>query len=325
MAALLALGLAAGAARPVVYKEPHFSLVNKTDIVYGQGLTCTGSKCKALDLVLDSYTPDDGGATLRPAYIMMHGGGWKEGGKNDAWIKSGASFFGSRGFSCFGIQYRLEKDNGTFPSDWPKGPTPTVSAQGGAEYGATRDLKAAIRWVRANAKQLGVDETRIALGGGSAGAISSIAAGVGFEDDYKAELKGMDPTLDSTNYDVSSSVRALVSHWGSGLGEQIVQSTDKQNRSRYSAKSPPICEFHGDKDTTVPYADALALESIYDSLGVTYEMNTLKGCGHSAWCYGCPDLQANLCRCKDKAKDTCDVMDTTALPFLVTHLDLDLK
>ena len=58
-------------------------------------------------------------------------------------------------------------------------------------YPAVRDLKAAIRWVRANAEKYNVDPTRVVVSGGSAGATNSLAAGVTFDGDYRDEVSAM--------------------------------------------------------------------------------------------------------------------------------------
>jgi acetyl esterase/lipase len=322
-----------------VFKEATLKVVNETKVRYGQGLQCadgerTKSGCKPMDLLLDIISPASKMNTaLRPAYIIMHGGGWIGGGipldHPDGWTEASSMFFASRGFVCFIINYRLQKDNGTYPKDWPLVNRPVPGSHTGlpaAEYPATRDLKAAIRFVRANSEKYGVDPSRIAIAGGSAGSISSIAAGVVDEDDYKTELLADDPTLASTHLNTSSKVQCVVSHWGAGYGEMIVQAADPTNRSRYTNKAAPVIEFHGDKDTTVPFADALAVEAAYQqansSGNLAYEMNVLKGCGHTAWCAGCP----GQCKCKDGHKPAqCDGMDRTTLPFLVQHLDLVLQ
>eukprot|EP01046_Picozoa_sp_COSAG06_P050125 COSAG06_NODE_7866_length_2348_cov_2.260560_1_plen_453_part_00 len=326
---LLALLSTAAADRPVVYSNAKWNLINRTNVKYGEGLTCTDkarTKCKPMDLLLDSYIPDDGGKAPRPAYIMMHGGGWR-GSNMGEWTRTGGYFYGSRGFAAFAIQYRVAKDQAPYPKTWPDlvpGAKPSSRQLAAAEYGATRDLKAAIRYVRANAAELGVDPTRIAIGGGSAGAISAIAAGVVGEDDYKTEIT--DSTLNSTYPQVSSKVSAVVSHWGAGYGETAVQDGDPKKRSRYNATSAPIIEWHGDADKTVPFADAQAVQTEYNKVGATYEMNVMKGCGHSSWCNGCPELAQPNCMCKSGPQDgpPCYYMDRHTLPFLVTHMDLDL-
>jgi hypothetical protein len=77
-------------------------------------------------------------------------------------------------------------------------------------YPAVRDLKAAIRFVKANAAKYGVDPNKIVVSGGSAGATNSVAAGATFEGDYGREMNASyDPTLASTNLDQTSTVQVV--------------------------------------------------------------------------------------------------------------------
>lgn len=310
---------ALAASRPVVYQTSAFNVRNITDVVYGQGLTCADGSCKPMDLLMDVTLPVQSGNALHPACIFMHGGGWKHGTKTDYHDPISAVFFASRGFVSFNINYRLLEHNGTYPKDWPAAPQQLIPRM----YPATRDLKAAIRFVRAQAASYGVDPERIALSGGSAGAISSVGAAVNYEDDYKTELIAEDPTLSTTHLNVSSKVRAVMSHWGGALAIEMAELADPKKRSRYGSEAAAIIEFHGDQDTTVPLALAQAVQSGYQhantSGNLVYDMHVLKGCGHASWCYGCQDQ----CKCKDKRK-MCNAMDVTALPFLAQHMDLTL-
>ena len=336
-----AAAAAAQVSRPTVYRQPKFSVTNASKVVYGQGLQCaddaTGSGgggdggCTPMDLLLDTYSPTGAPAgTPRPAVIMMHGGGWTGGSRTDGWARASSVFYASRGFECFSITYRLQRDNGTYPG-WALPDPEQEQHLEAIMYPATRDLKAAIRFVRANAERFGVDPGRVALAGGSAGAISSIAAGVADEADYKNELLATDPTLQTTNLNTSSAVQCVISHWGAGYGAELVQAADPSNRSRYSNKSSPIVEFHGDKDTTVPIADALAVEAAYrqanSSGNLAYELHVLPGDGHAAWCAGCSNAdKGGKCAKGINHPDAwCHAMDTTALPFVARHLDLDLE
>ena len=120
-------------------------------------------------------------------------------------------------------------------------------------YPAVRDLKAAVRFVRAHAAAYGIDAARVVVSGGSAGATNSVAAGATFDSDYVDELSvDQDPTLASTHLDQNSSVQCVVSHWASDGEIMLAQAHDAQNRTRFGPNNAPIIEFHGDQDTTIP-------------------------------------------------------------------------
>lgn len=96
-------------------------------------------------LQLDLYRP--AGAGPWPAVIVVHGGGWETG---DRFMERPfAKQLAARGYVAVPVSYRL-------------GP-------GGRFPGGLHDLKAAIRWLRANAVRHGIDPARIGAVGGSAG------------------------------------------------------------------------------------------------------------------------------------------------------------
>eukprot|EP00040_Diaphanoeca_grandis_P028699 m.166628 g.166628 ORF g.166628 m.166628 type:complete len:236 (-) comp31435_c1_seq1:187-894(-) len=189
-------------------------------------------------------------------------------------------------------------------------------------YPAVRDLKAAIRFARANAVKYNVDSTRVVVSGGSAGATNSLAAGIVFEDDYKSELTlAEDPTLASTNLAFNSSVQCVVTHWSSDGEVLLPQEYDVKNRTRYSGSNAPVIEFHGSVDPAINISHAYAVQAAYKTTGVAYELHVLEGCGHGAWCY---DGKGN-CSCPDGTAGYNPLMDTIALPFVATHLGLPLE
>ena len=91
-----------------------------------------------------------------PICIVIHGGGWYKGKRED--MESVAERFADQGVAVFNMSYRLA----------PKFrfPAPIL------------DTKDAIRWVKANSKELGVDPSRLCLFGYSAGAHLSLMAGM---------------------------------------------------------------------------------------------------------------------------------------------------
>lgn len=77
-------------------------------------------------------------------------------------------------------------------------------------YPASRDAKAAVRFVRANAAQYGVSPDHLISMGCSAGGWTSTTLAIAAEEEWKDEMKGHDSTLGTTNLGVSSKVQAAV-------------------------------------------------------------------------------------------------------------------
>ncbi len=98
-------------------------------------------------LRLDLYTPS-GAPTGLPTLLYLHGGGWAMGDKSDAAVERLIPIV-AHGFAVASANYRLV-------------PSVTYPAP-------VHDVKAAVRWLRANAAEYGLDPERIALGGASAG------------------------------------------------------------------------------------------------------------------------------------------------------------
>jgi acetyl esterase/lipase len=95
------------------------------------------------------YTPPTKSSSLRPAYLQLHGGGFVMGAPE---MNDGANRVLAAGLDCIivSVDYRLAPET-RFP-------------------GAVEDAYAALLWLHREAKPLGVDGARIAIGGQSAGA-----------------------------------------------------------------------------------------------------------------------------------------------------------
>ncbi|MBI5256164.1 MAG: alpha/beta hydrolase [Burkholderiales bacterium] len=133
-------------------------------------------------LALDLFQPAGAAAGPRPLIVLVHGGGWRSGERaNLAPLAIGLA---QRGYAAASVSYRLSPEAG-YPA-------------------AVHDVKAAVRWLRDQAPVLGIDATRIAVGGGSAG--GQIAALVGVTSGNPA----FDPPADAGAAAASTAVQAIV-------------------------------------------------------------------------------------------------------------------
>ena len=99
---------------------------------------------------LDLFLPKAGAksAKPRPLLVFIHGGGWR-GGSKDGGFRRLLPFLEAGGYAGASINYRLTKE-----ARWP--------AQ-------IHDCKAAIRWLKAHAKEFGYQSNKVAVWGTSAG------------------------------------------------------------------------------------------------------------------------------------------------------------
>ena len=108
-------------------------------------------------LVLDIIAP---AASTKPCpgVIWVHGGGWTEGDRSDGFNALFCPLLAHHGFFTVTIDYRL-MPHAHFPAQ-------------------IHDVKAAIRWLRANAPSYAIDPDRIGIWGFSAGGHLAALAGL---------------------------------------------------------------------------------------------------------------------------------------------------
>ena len=115
------------------------SVLGQKNIIY--------AKVSDRALHLDAFYPKKKMKKMRPAILIIHGGGWRTGNRTQHIPL--AQRLAALGYACFTVEYRLSTE-ALYPA-------------------AVHDLKAAIRWMRANAKTFNIDTNRIATLGFSAG------------------------------------------------------------------------------------------------------------------------------------------------------------
>jgi acetyl esterase/lipase/enterochelin esterase-like enzyme len=112
------------------------------NVAYREG----DSKAWRLDLAM----PAQGGDQLRPALVIVHGGGWRGGSKEEKVYQKMMADYATKGYVTINVEYRLTGE-APFPA-------------------CIEDVKCAVRWLRAHAKEYQVDPDRIGAYGHSAGA-----------------------------------------------------------------------------------------------------------------------------------------------------------
>jgi acetyl esterase/lipase/putative cell wall-binding protein len=225
---------------PVRYRDAVFTNVSKTaGIAYGSAVDRSGT---TVTLRLDLYRPAGDTATSRPAIVWVHGGGFSGGDRTSPEIVDEANTFARRGYVNVSINYRLEKEGCS------------ASAPTGACVDAIReameDAQTAVRFLRANASTYGIDTTRIAIAGSSAGAITALNVGY---------MSSEDP---------SSAVQAAVSLSGANILGQI------------SPGDAPALLLHGTQDSLVPYSWAEGTVRDARAKGLLADLTTWEGAGH---------------------------------------------
>ena len=228
-------------------------------------------------LLLDLYLPAVEDGAQKPLVVWVHGGAWRSGSKNRMPLK----FLVDAGYAVASIDYRLS-------------PVAKFPAQ-------IHDCKAAIRFLRFNAKKYGYSGERIGIAGSSAG--GHLVAEIGVTNGHE-ELEGN--VGDHANQ--SSSVQAIADYYGPTNFETILkQSTPhglsvrapaldlllgggpeaKPELARLASpvfhvdkNDPPLLLVHGDQDPQVPINQSHELHGKYEELGLDVTFNVVHGGEH---------------------------------------------
>jgi acetyl esterase/lipase len=231
-------------------------------------------------LLLDVLHPPAREA-LRPAVIVIHGGGFISGDRTGG--VEHATYLAEAGYVAFTIDYRLfEQRSGTAINPWP--------AQ-------LDDAQRAVRWVRANAATYGVDPKRIASYGHSSGGTLAAMLGVReTRDDSDPELAGIssrvtcvvdlagdgDLTIPSANPFNNDLVADLLG----GTPDEVPEAyRDASPVSHVDEESAPFLIIHGAKDLDLPVEHARRMVDALHEAGVEVAYLELPNADHMipAW------------------------------------------
>ncbi len=250
-------------------------------------------------LLLDLYVPASDTGT-GAAIVYLHGGGWAVGTRRRfgraflSWSPTPLDRLAQAGFVVATVDYRLSGE-ARFPAQ-------------------LHDVKAAIRWLRANAGCLGVDPANVVAWGESAGGHLAVLAGLTAD---RAELEGTvgehvgessavcgiidwyGPmnllTLSSQHLPTSDKRPDDAESWESSMVGAPLQSDPARSRaaspiSYVHAGAPPIQIHHGTNDGQVPFAQSVEFADAHREAGGDVELIVVNGSDHF-WT-GAPDLAA---------------------------------
>ena len=221
---------------------------------------------KASERELKLYVVDSSNHKVtdkRPAIVFYHGGGFVGGSPSQ--FNEQAKYLASRGMVVVLVEYR-------FVSKKKAAELPLVCVQ---------DAKSAMRWVRSHSDALGVDSTKLAVGGGSAG--GHLAAAVGLidgqddpQDDLKVSAKPCAMVLFNPVLDLEQFTKLE-----GPLAEQLKALSPIKAVSR---DDPPAIVFFGSDDNLGKCVNDF--KALMEKAGVRCEVRIYEGQKHGFFNYG---------------------------------------
>ncbi|HBC85387.1 MAG TPA: hypothetical protein DCZ94_00380 [Lentisphaeria bacterium] len=221
---------------------------------------------------LDIYIPD-GIETPAATILRIHGGAWRAYSKNDLHV---AHRLIDHGFIFVSTNYRYSSQ-ARFPAQ-------------------LQDCKAAVRWMRANSAEYGIDPERIGVCGDSAGAHLACLLGVtgntrhfdvGLNLDQRSDVQAVGAWYPPTDFliwgkhfidcgfskETAASVFECIPAF---LGRPIDVATENAKlaspMSYVHSGSAPFFLIHGKKDPVVPYLQSVVFADALEKAGVEAKM-----------------------------------------------------
>lgn len=164
------------------YSENLYGYSVQTDIEYGQATNYAGQMDT---LLMDIYKPVGDNNCSRPCLVLVHGGSWIAGSKEDVYIVNIAKNFAEKGWVVAAINYRLGTHKTSsynmyaFCNDDISAPCGYIADSAEvfrANYRAQQDAKGAIRFMKNRQLIDSIDVQNVFIAGESAGAFISYAA-----------------------------------------------------------------------------------------------------------------------------------------------------
>lgn len=198
----------------------------------------------------------------RPVFVTIHGGGWRGGVPRRMYPF--ADYFAKLGMVGISLEYRLATQKPT-----PGGLTP---------FDCVHDVKAAIRHLKTNAAEFGIDPDKIIVSGASAGGHLAVAT---------ALFDAVNDPADDTQINTVPAAMVLLfpvidTSAEIGYGNALLGERWKEidPNSHVRAGLPPTLTFHGTGDTVTPFAGAEKFHAAMKAAGNKSELIVHEGGKH---------------------------------------------
>jgi acetyl esterase/lipase len=249
------------------------------DVVYASPRLKDG---KSLSLKMDILIPEP--ARKRTVVVYVPGGGFVVAAKEGA--LNLRTYVAESGFAVASIQYRTSRDGATYRD-------------------GVADIKAAIRYLRANAAKYAIDADRVVVWGESAGGYLAAMVGVtnhngafeagadlnqsgdvqGVIDDFGAsDISKMAADFDAPTQHATYTNEGLIQYIGKASDAKTLDAgiaTTAANPLKYiQANAPPFLILHGNQDRLVSPSQTLLLHDALVAAGARSTRYVVDGAGH---------------------------------------------
>lgn len=216
-------------------------------------------------LELDLYRPDDADGPL-PLLVYIHGGGFRvshrsrEPRETRSWDPGFFELLTAAGFVVAANDYRFS---------------------GEAIYPApVDDTKEAVRWLRAQGGELGIDAARVVLFGASAGGLLAATVGLATDVGPIAGVVCWYPITDLRTIDQQTPDSFEAQLVGGPIGERPDLAAAASATTHVRPGAPPFHLVHGSADTMVACDQSIRLHAALEEVGGTVSLEVIAGANH---------------------------------------------
>lgn len=212
---------------------------------------------------MDVYLPQQSGNKKTPAIILIHGGSWIGGDKQN--MNHWARVLQKRlpGYAIFNLNYRLANRQ-TGANLWPV---------------AIDDVDKAFTFIKQKAKDYHIDDKKIVLLGESAGAQLALVEGYTHNED-KAVKVVVDLFGPADMADIYAAHHELALFMKGTPADHPAVYDNASAVDQVTQKTPPTIIFHGTADPLVPIRESDSLNTRLKEAKVPSEFITYPGKGH---------------------------------------------